>query len=123
MSTVQFPTTKAFYYEARRYCEEHEVPQEKCERVRLSMAVRELKTRMEPWMNMLVKHHPAMYSPDLDAPLPESYVHLREQVEKIRAYEAKALSIELAPAEAAPAAATSISLDAAASARIGLARW
>jgi hypothetical protein len=84
------------YYEARAYCDRHGIESaDEMERVRLSMCAREFKARMQPWNDVLVKAHPAMYSVNVNEPLPQSYLDLQEQVREIARRVAKDLGLEL----------------------------
>lgn len=45
------------YLDARIYCEDHDLPIEDLEKVRVYLAVKEFQLRIEPWTKMIINIH------------------------------------------------------------------
>ena len=88
-------TPRHFLSQARDYCEQVGVSDiDDLERVRLSMCVRELRERMKPWNDALLRLHPVTYGVAPGEPMPQGYIDLQAQVDEIMALEAKRLGLE-----------------------------
>lgn len=95
MNTAVKQLSRPLYAEAREYCERHGIESlEDLERARMYMCVCEFHKQMRPWNEMLVKAHPAMYSINHDATLPDEYVALQAQVKEIAQRIAAELGLE-----------------------------
>jgi hypothetical protein len=96
-TAMQLARPLPLYATARAYCEARGIKPEHVESVRVEMCVKELNARLNPWREKLVKLHPAMYSPDPHAALPESYLKLQEQVRLLAEHYAAELGLPPAP--------------------------
>jgi hypothetical protein len=80
MQTTLTLAPRPFFAEARAYCDECGISDiDEAERVRLSMAHRELRARMEPWNKMAARvlaYH--MPGPEFDAEVQRLQGQLRE---------------------------------------------
>lgn len=71
-TAMQLAEHPPMYWEARRYCEDHNLPFEDFEKVRVYLAVKEFKLRIEPWTKLAAGVYATLEPPIMDG---QGYIH------------------------------------------------